>query len=74
MTESELYSIIIGPIKPIGVTEVDNQRLVNLQKVINLVDSLLMDIHEVSKLSSSQYSVQRAARLAKQYIAELHDL
>ncbi len=72
----ELYDVVkklIGRIKPVGETTLDNIHYRNMQTLIDLVDSLVDDIEEVATRhkDSPEHSVSRSGRLADSFIRSL---
>lgn len=58
-----------GPVLPIGDSNADAKRRVNLERTIELVDRLLDDIEAVAKKRGSyEWSVQQAAGDAVRYL------
>ncbi len=69
MENVDVVRKLIGEIKPIGETNTDNERFINLQQMTALVDELLHDILEVAKQKDAvEFSRHRAGRLANSYI------
>ena len=67
----EIADIIIkltGDIKPVGSTHIDNERLSNLKVLTSVVDSLLFEIEEISRLDAFEASIQESAHFSKQFL------
>lgn len=65
MNIHEVITKLVGPIKPIGETQTDNDRFENLKIMIDLVDKLLSDIDEIIHYKDRQeYSMKRAGEYA----------
>lgn len=74
MTHYEIIKKLIGPIEPVGETNEDKQRFVNLQKTIKLVDMLLSNIEEVSaNKDAPEYSVFQSGKEADEFLNDLRD-
>jgi len=72
MTTYEVVNKLIGPIKPVGETHTDNDRFINLNNMIQLVDMLLFDIAQVAQLHNrGEYSINMAGNRAKEWLQEL---
>ena len=72
MTNYEIVKKIIGPIKPVGDTEVDNERFENLRETIEVVDVLVSEIEYVAgRNSSNEYSTKRASDFATEFLIAL---
>lgn len=69
MTHYDIVKKLIGPIKPVGSTEIDTERFANLEVTINLVDLLLIEIESVANMiDRPEYSVKKAAEFANTYL------
>lgn len=55
MTHHEIVKKLIGPINPVGKSEVDQERLENLNKLCDLVEMLLMDIDDARHEGEGRY-------------------
>jgi hypothetical protein len=65
MSEYDVIKKLIGPIEPIGETNEDNRRLVNLQKMSEVVGAMLDDIVNVIKNKHRmEYSMKIAGEFA----------
>ena len=65
----EVVTKLIGPIKPVGETHVDDRRYENLKAMADLVDSLLGDLCRVTpEAKMDEYSRQRAGKYAKEFL------
>lgn len=63
---------IIGPIRPIGETNADNERLDNLRQMTELVDELLQDISAVSMdRNRVEYSIKTAGQYAYKFLQQI---
>jgi hypothetical protein len=73
----EMYDIVvklIGSVKPVGESNTDSTRLVNLQNRIELVNKLLTDIVDVYRMENyHQGSIQKAQEEANKYLQSLVD-
>lgn len=72
-----LYAItkkLIGPITPIGDSNVDRDRLENLKAMMHLVEGLLFDIGNVSAFANShEASVKKAGETALKFLRDIGD-
>jgi hypothetical protein len=74
MTNYEIVKKIIGPIKPIGSTEIDNERFENLKATMELADQLVSEIESiVSKAVIHEYSIKRASDCSAEFLFSLKD-
>lgn len=66
MTNIDIVRKLIGPVMPVGETHIDEERLKNLQELINLVEGLLYDIDDVAhpNVSQSLFASKKACGLA----------
>ncbi len=72
MTNYDVVKKLIGQIKPVGNTEIDNQRFENLVETIELVDLLLFEIESIASNSKApEFSIKRAGTLAAEYLLAL---
>jgi hypothetical protein len=72
MNINEVVKKILGPIDPIGETNTDDKRLINLQNTIKVVDELLSDIKYVAEYSNCQaHSMNKAGKLAERFLNEI---
>lgn len=55
MTHLEIVKKLIGNINPVGKTEVDAQRLINLNDMCNLTQLLILEIESVAHNSKGSY-------------------
>lgn len=70
MTNYEIVKKIIGQIKPVGSTEIDNERFENLKATIELVEVLMAEIEYVAKGSNAhEYSIKRAGEYASDFLS-----
>jgi hypothetical protein len=70
----ELYDVVtklIGNINPVGMSEVDSERLENLKVMTELVEKLITDIDNVDyrNKDSHEYSVKKAADFASDFLS-----
>ena len=74
MTLYDIVKKIIGPIEPIGMSEVDEKNYLNLEETIDLVDKLLFDLNIVaSHKDSYEHSVSKAGKLANNFLREIYN-
>jgi len=71
MTSYDIIKKLIGPISPVGKTEVDSIRLDNLKETCLLVDELLSDIASVANDNGLEWSVKQASVYAQKYLRDL---
>ena len=72
MNEYDVVRKLIGPIEPVGDTDVDERRLSHLRSQIVLVNTLLEEIREVSEnKSSNMASIKKAGYEANSYLYSL---
>ena len=75
MTLTETVMRLVGPVKPLGATHVDDMRYKNLIELGELVASLQQELKEVAEPGCTrgceECSVAKAARLAQHYLREL---
>jgi hypothetical protein len=72
MDDHEIVSKLIGPIRPIGETNIDNERFKNLKRLTILVDKLIYDIDAViPNKTRVEFSMKRAGEFADQFFSSL---
>jgi hypothetical protein len=75
MNKDVVYEVVkklLGPIDPIGDTNIDNERFVNLEATIDLVNSLLFDINRVATCATcDENSMKEAGLKAKLFFAAI---
>lgn len=70
MTYYDVVNKLIGQIKPVGSTEIDDERFENLKATIELVEMLMAEIEYVAKdTDTHEYSIKRAAEYASDFLA-----
>lgn len=59
----EIVMKFVGPIDPVGETNTDNKRYENLKSLMELVESLIVNLNDVkwSNHASQEYSCKRVA-------------
>lgn len=73
LTTVELVYRVVGQIKPVGATHIDDDRFENLKEMIELVDALIVDLTDVSGLDYRyEYSMSRAGKHAAEYLRNLY--
>ena len=74
----DIYDVVtklIGPIKPVGETNSDNERFENLTNMCNLVDQLLIDIDDVGMQKDNyEFSCKRAGRYAAEFLTRIGEV
>lgn len=69
MTNTDVVKKLIGPIRPIGESHTDAQRMENLKAMCDLVDGLLDEINDVAQLRfNHEHSVKEAAMHAQSFL------
>ena len=72
MNHYEIVKKLIGPIKPIGNTEIDNERFEYLRETIELVDVLVSEIEYVAgDNTANERSIKRAGDFATDFLIAL---
>jgi hypothetical protein len=70
----EIVKKLIGPIIPVGDSNIDEQRFENLKNTTELLDKLFFDINQVAQYSNSQESsCSRSGKYAKEYLKNLEE-
>jgi hypothetical protein len=69
---TEIVKKLIGRIDPIGETNADEERYVNLGIMCELVNNLVRDINEVAFYNKNrqEYSLQRAGKYAEKFLSQ----
>jgi len=72
MTNYDVIMKLIGPINPVGETNIDNERFENLKAMTELVDQLLDDIDQVSHNNKKRQeaSMKKAGKFADNWLDE----
>ena len=74
-TIEQICRDLVGPIKPIGKTEVDDARYANLREHLQIVDVLLDHVMGlVPYADHPEYSLKRAGKDAREYLNEVYNL
>lgn len=69
MTIYDVVKKLVGPIRPVGDTIIDDERFKNLKVMTALVDKLLTDIDAVgTEATAPEYSRKRAGRFANDFL------
>ena len=73
----EIYGVVkklIGPIEPVGSSQVDEKRYENLEAHIDLLYALLTDLQDVSKEADRvEHSMKKAGAKAARFFETLPD-
>ena len=69
----EIVKKLIGPVNPVGETNIDNDRFENLKVLTDLADKLLSDIDDVAAKykNNDQFSMIRASEFADKFQKDL---
>lgn len=72
MNHLEIVKKLIGPIRPTGETNTDNERFENLKTLCQLVNELVTEIDAVGTdfMNSHEFSVKRASEYASKFLTE----
>ena len=63
---------IVGPVRPIGEANSDEERFENLKQLTELVDYLIGDIdHVAGNKHRAEYSMKRAGEFADRFLTNL---
>jgi len=74
MTNFDVVMKLIGPVRPVGESNIDASRFVNLEELIHLTDRLMLDIEGIAELRGRQeYSIARAGARAFEYLHNLKE-
>lgn len=72
MELDEIVEKLTGPIAPVGESNEDSLRLVNLAEMMDLIDSLLRNVVAVAlRAGQPEASISKAGKRAEQYLKEL---
>ena len=75
MNHKEIVNRLIGPIQPVGDSNVDRKRLENLKAQIDLVHDLLEEIIEVRKNKSRhESSMKHMGKTADEFIKVISEM
>ena len=72
MTNLDVVKKLIGNIRPIGMTEIDSDRLDNLKAMCELANGIISDISAVARdfRDDHQGSVKKCAQYAESFLTE----
>jgi len=71
-TAYQIIEKLIGPIIPVGESNIDKRRLENMGDHLLLIDALLKDVHLVANYKDRhEYSMQFAGKRAQEFLDEL---
>lgn len=74
ITNTEIIMKLIGPVRPVGDSGIDNDRYKNLKELCLLVDDLVSEISQVAKgIESTEHSVAVAGSYAYEFIQGLDE-
>jgi len=66
---------VIGPIYPLGESHADCIRFRNLEELLDLIDDLKMDVHNIAEYDSRhEASMKKAGVLARSWLEEQNDI
>lgn len=70
MDHTQVVTKLIGPIAPVGETELDNERFENLKAQCEVVEALIMSIQYVANTCKNrhEFSVKRAGEYAERFL------
>ena len=73
MTVYDVVKKLVGPISPIGESNVDDERFENLKTMTDLVGRLLEDIDDVATFETGrqEYSRKRAGEYADKFLTRI---
>jgi len=75
MTDIDVYAVtikLIGPVNPVGDSRIDEDRLKNLKRMIDLVDYLLTDIDRLTaRRDDGRASVKKAGKTAWDFMEQV---
>ena len=72
MEIKDVVDKLVGPINPVGDSNIDAKRLENLKELTQLVDKLLYDIDNVSSNAKRQEaSMRQAGEYAKNFLIDV---
>ena len=70
----EVVMRLIGPIRPVGETNADNERLANIKVLTNLVDRLLFEIISVAHNADRQEaSMKKIGAHARDFLKDVKE-
>jgi len=74
MTNYDVVQKMLGQIEPVGETNTDNTRFINLKETVIVFDRLLQNLSDVARYSDApEYSVSRAGKYAKEFLANVKE-
>ena len=70
----EVLDRLIGSVEPYGSTQIDAERLENLETLLEVTDECIKKIADVAKfINRYEYSIKEMAYRAYEYLADLND-
>jgi predicted translin family RNA/ssDNA-binding protein len=74
MTNYDVVKKLIGEIEPIGETNIDNERLKNLEAMCELMNEIHTAIEDISYKyrNSQEFSIKRASEFARNIVNKKH--
>ena len=70
----EVIDRLIGSIEPYGSTQIDKERLENLETLLEVMDKYIKDIKEVTRFRNRyEYSILEIAERAYDWLVDLRD-
>jgi len=72
LTHTEIVEKLIGPIRPIGKSEVDAERFENLKQMCELVNNLVrqIDAVEYDNRGAHEHSIKQARDYAGKFLSD----
>lgn len=70
----EVIDRLVGSIEPYGSTQIDKERLENLETLLEVMDKYIKEIKEVTRFRNRyEYSILEIAERAYDWIVDLRD-
>lgn len=72
MDNFDVVKKLIGPIEPIGCSNIDSQRFENLKAMTELVGKILIEINIVASYKDRvEHSLNKAGKFASEFLSEI---
>lgn len=72
MDYAQILFKLIGPIRPVGDTRIDDERFENLQELGFVVDEIIYELKKIREEKDRQeYSVKECGKLANQILENI---
>ena len=70
----KVIDALVGSVQPYGLTEIDNERMGNLQVLLDVMDNYIEEIDSVAKYRNRpEYSMKKMGEMAYHWFTDLKE-